>query len=291
MTVLTRVSVLLIASFMLPGGAVRAVSSERTSQPTAQPVMISMELLANRPIVRATINGQGPFPFLLGSEDQRSIVDPELADTLKLKLAKGATELTVDLGFGPAHTFKTAVVVEDIARFTTDFGKVTKPRGIVSLTMWKDQLVTVDYSQWKVMLEPGTLPEPNGKDVFVLSPAGEFTLPLTIAEQSLECRVDPLFAGGLILPTAAAATLQMVGEPKDAGTVKTRAGALRVLETRLATNVTLGSVEVKTPIVFLADRGETPMVGTPWLGRFLVTYDLANARVRLLRPTVTQTRH
>ncbi len=69
--------------------------------------------------------------------------------------------------------------------------------------MWKDQLVTVDYSQWKVMLEPGELPEPNGKDVFVLSPAGEFTLPLTIAEQSVECRVDPLFAGGLILPTAA----------------------------------------------------------------------------------------
>ncbi len=33
------------------------------------------------------------------------------------------------------------------------------------------------------------------------------------------------------------------------------------------------------------------MVGTPWLGRFLVTYDLANARVRLLRPAVTQTRH
>jgi hypothetical protein len=291
MTVITRVSVLLVASATLVGSPVRAVSSERASQPAAQPVMISMELLANRPIVRATINGQGPFAFLLGSEDQRSIVDPELADTLKLKPAKGATELTVDLGFGPAHTFKAAVVVEDIARLTTDFGKATKPRGVLSLTMWKDQLVTVDYSQWKVMLEPGTLPEPNGTDVFVLTPAGEFTMPLTIAEQALECRVDPLFAGGLILPSAAAATLQMVGQPKDAGTVKTRAGALRVLETRLATNVTLGPVEVKTPIVFLADRGDTPIVGTPWLGRFLVTYDLANARVRLLRPAVAQTRH
>jgi hypothetical protein len=291
MTVITRVSVLLVASATLVGSPVRAVSSERASQPAAQPVMISMELLANRPIVRATINGQGPFAFLLGSEDQRSLVDPELADTLKLKPAKGATELTVDLGFGPAHTFKAAVVVEDIARLTTDFGKATKPRGVLSLTMWKDQLVTVDYSQWKVMLEPGTLPEPNGTDVFVLTPAGEFTMPLTIAEQALECRVDPLFAGGLILPSAAAATLQMVGQPKDAGTVKTRAGALRVLETRLATNVTLGPVEVKTPIVFLADRGDTPIVGTPWLGRFLVTYDLANARVRLLRPAVAQTRH
>ncbi len=86
---------------MLLGGRLRAVSAKHP-EPT-QPVMISMELLANRPIVRATINGQGPFPFLLGSEDQRTIVDPELAETLKLKLAKGATELTVDLGFGPAQ--------------------------------------------------------------------------------------------------------------------------------------------------------------------------------------------
>jgi len=291
MTAIYRAPILLVASVVLLGSTARALSSEPASQPTSEPVMISMELLANRPIVRATLNGQGPFPFLLGSEDQRSLIDPELAETLKLKLPKGATELTIDLGFGPAHTFKTAVVVEDITRLTTDFRKVTRPRGIISLSMWKDQLVTFDYSQWKVMLEPGTLPEPNGKDVFALSPAGEFTLPLTIAEQSLECRVDPLFAGGLILPASAAASLQTVGEPKDAGTVKTRAGALRVSETRLATNVILGSLEVKMPIVFLADHGELPIVGTPWLGRFLVTYDLANARVRLLRPAVSQTRY
>ena len=288
MTVSQRVPVLLIASAMLLGGPFHAVSS---AQEATQPVMISMELLANRPIVRATINGQGPFPFLLGSEDLRTIVDPELADTLKLKPAKGATELTVDLGFGPAHTFKTALIVEDIARVTADFSRTTRPRGILSLTIWKDQLVTVDYSQWRVMLEPGALPEANGKDVFVLNPTGEFTLPLTIAEQSLECRVDPLFPGGLILPTAVAGTLQMVGDPKDAGSVKTRTGALRLLETRLAGNVTLGAVEVKSPIVFLSDRSETAIVGTPWLGRFLVTYDLANARVRLLRPAATQTRY
>ena len=57
------------------------------------------------------------------------------------------------------------------------------------------------------------------------------------------------------------------------------------------TNAPYDSLKDFTSIVFLADRGETPMVGTPWLGRFLVTYDLANARVRLLRPAVTQTRH
>ena len=288
MTVSCRVPVLLIASTMLLGGPLRGVSA---AQEATQPVMISMELLANRPIVRATINGQGPFPFLLGSEDQRTIVDPELADTLKLKPAKGATELTVDLGFGPTNTFKTALVVEDIARVTADFSRTTRPRGIVSLALWKDQLVTVDYSQWRVMLEPGVLPETNGKDVFALNPTGEFTLPLTIAELSVDCRVDPLFPGGLILPTAMAGTLPMVGDPKDAGSVKTRAGALRVLETRLAGNVTLGAVEVKSPIVFLSDRSETAIVGTPWLGRFLVTYDLANARVRLLRPAPTATRY
>lgn len=288
MTVRNRVPVVLIASAMMLAGPLCAGV---TAQDATQPVMISMELLANRPIVRATINGQGPFPFLLGADESRTLVDPELAETLKLKPAKGATELVVELGFGPAHTFKTAMLVEDMTRVTSDFSRTTRPRGILSLALWKDQLVTVDYSQWKLILEPGALPEADGKEVFPLMPTGEFTLPLTIQDQVLDCRVDPMFAGGLILPSAMAVSLQMVGDPKDAGAVKTRDGVLRVVETRLAANATLGSVEVRSPIVFLSDRTEAPIAGTPWLGRFIVTYDLANARVRLLKPAVTATRH
>ena len=261
----------------------------------AEAVTMPMELLANRPIVRFTVNGQGPFAFLVAPKEPRSLIDPELAEALKLKQPKPGTasDLTVDLGFGAKHAehiLKVPIVVEDLTRIASGFDKTTRPRGVISLSTWKDHTFTVDYQLWRITVEPGTLPEPNQKDVFALSPSGDFSLPITIAEQSLECRIDPLSPGGLVLPMSSVTPQQLDGTPRDLGTFKTSEGIVRVQEARLATTVMLGPFEWKTPLVLLADRGEAATVGTPWLGRFAVTYDVTNARVRLTTPAATLSR-
>jgi hypothetical protein len=258
----------------------------------ADALVIPLELLANRPIVRFTVNGQGPFAFLVAPTELRSLIDPELAEALKLRQPKaGAPELTVDLGFGAAaKTLKVPIAVEDIARLAADFGREMRPRGILSLAAWKDHMVTVDYLQWRVTIEAGALPEPNQKDVFALSSAGDFTLPVTIADHTLQCRVDPLFPAGLVLPLSSIVPQQMDGTARDGGAVKTSEGLVRVQEARLATNVMLGPFELKKPVVLLAETGQTATVGTPWLGRFAVTYDVTNGRVRLTSPAASLSR-
>ncbi len=262
---------------------------------TAEPVAIPMELLANRPIVRFTVNGQGPFPFLVAPKEPRSLIDPELAEALKLKQPKPGTavDLTVDLGYGAKHaehTIKVPIVIEDLARIASGFDKTLRPRGVISLSTWKDHTFTVDYLQWRITIEPGTLPEPNQKDVFALSPSGDFTLPITIADHSLECRIDPLFPGALVLPMSAVVPQQLDGTPRPAGLFQTADGTVQVQEARLATTIMLGPFELKTPLVLLADRGQSATVGTPWLGRFAVTYDVTNARVRLATPAASLSR-
>jgi hypothetical protein len=138
-----------------------------------------------------------------------------------------------------------------------------------------------------LLLQPGTLPEPNGKEVFALTADHQLRLPLTInGDQSIDCRVDPWFPEGLLLPAAYASAIPVDGTPKDWGVVKTREGPVRVREAKLKANLTLGPFEMKTPLVMLADTGDTPTVGTRWLGRFAVTYDLANGRARLDRITL-----
>jgi hypothetical protein len=318
-----------------------------------QPVAIPMELMSGRPVIRVTVNGQGPYAFLIAPEDQATQIDRELADALKFKelvkeaekatekaekaakdlvkeaekaaakaekakdgraratpvangapqatngaphaangtpqAANGALQATVLLQFAGAKNLAgitVPVTVGDVARALPEFDSTVRPRGIVSLSLWKDQLVTFDYSRWMLLLQPGTLPEPNGKEVFPLTPDRQLRLPLAIADQSIDCHVDPLFPEGLLLPPAYASVIPVDGKPRDWGVVTTREGPVRVREAKLAANLMLGPFEMRHPLVMLADTGDTPTVGTRWLGRFAVTYDLANGRARLDRITL-----
>jgi len=255
----------------------------------AAPVEVPMEMLAGRPLIRVTINGQGPFPLLVGPDVQKTLIDRKLVELLKitpLKTPNGGSEHEVELGFGTAKGIKVPVDVTDTARFVPELGSMTGPRGVVSLSIWKDHLVTIDYVKWRVKVEPGALPEPNGQDVFGLDPASrELRLELLIKEKedSLWCRVDPLFPRGLLLPASYVKLLPLVGDVLDAGSVSTREKSIAVREARLATSVTLGAFEFDRPIVLFGDDGEVATVGSQWLNGFSITYDLTNARARLLR--------
>jgi hypothetical protein len=259
------------------------VASTRAANEAPAPIVIPMELVANRPVVRLTVNGQGPFAFFVGPEQRQTVISPELAAALKLKPPSAeASELTVDFGFGADQTVKVPIAIEDLARMSYELAPPMRPEGVISLTAWKGQLVTIDYPRWRVSLEPGSLPAANGKDVFALNPSGELHLPLMVGDP-IDCHVDPLFPGGLVLSAASLEPRQLTGEPRTAGTVISREGSLRVREARLAGDVMLGPFVLKAPIVLLAANLNTATIGTAWLSRLTVTYDIAAGRVRIER--------
>ena len=52
--------------------------------------------------MRVTINGQGPFAFLIDPLEPRATIDQTLVEALELKprpTATGRTEVQIDLGF------------------------------------------------------------------------------------------------------------------------------------------------------------------------------------------------
>lgn len=266
--------------------------------PPVEPVTVPFELFANRPLVRVSINGQGPFPLLIGPEEQQTHIDPELAELLKLRPpepgklgpdGKPLPPLAIDVTFSPLYSLKVQIAIQPLARVAPEFPEPMRPRGVISLSAWRDMLVTLDYSRWKIGIEPGALPEPNRKDVFELNAAGELRLPISLGGQPIDCHVDPWFPNALLLPANGTEGLQLIGEPRDQGMMHTKEATLRVREGRLASEVVLGPFQVKTPLVLLAES-DVATVGTPWLARYTVTYDLANARVRLVRPTKEQGR-
>ena len=127
------------------------------AKPEGQPLVLNMELLASRPLVRVNVNGKGPFAFLLSAEDETTQVDRALAAELNVKPqthAGGGTQIGVTFELGTTKTTVTASVA-DIAQSFPEFGPAALPRGIMSLSMWEGQLVTIDYSRWRVTITPG----------------------------------------------------------------------------------------------------------------------------------------
>lgn len=259
------------------------------TQKEVKHVLIPMELLANRPMVRAMVNGQGPVALLVVPGARRTLIDAELGDALKIhRSGSAAPEAPVELTF-PKYSLNTTAVVGDISAYVSEFPAAVRPRGVLSLTAFGDQLVTLDYPRWKLSIEPGALEEPNDKNVFQLSKTLELRLPLVIGGQSIDCVVDPLFPSDLMVP---ASTLGPDASrlARDVGVMRTPTGLRRARELKLAETSTLGPFQLKAPLVLMTDFPDPARIGAPWLGRYEVTYDVAHERIRIERASGVMSR-
>ena len=64
---------------------------------------IPLELLAGRPLIRVTINGEGPFAVLIDPQRSLTLLDADLAARFRLSGADGLQERTADFGLQPAE--------------------------------------------------------------------------------------------------------------------------------------------------------------------------------------------
>jgi len=247
-----------------------------------------MELLASRPLVRVKINGQGPFGFLLDPEATQTVIDARLIDTLKLvplKSADGAVYRLVDLEIGKSQLTNVAYESRDLSRVVPELGLPGQPRGILPLNLWADQMVTIDYTRWRVTIEPGALAEPNGRDIFALSTsAPEIFVALSIGERTFRCHIDPMFPGGLLLPADSILEFPLVEKARDDGVVNTRRGLIPIRLAVLETEASVGSYIFKTPQVQFGGSSTDALLGWQWLSDFSLTYDVAHGRARLDQP-------
>jgi hypothetical protein len=254
-------------------------------QDKASPMLeVPLERLVNRPLVRITVNGKGPFPFLIDAEIPRTLIDRKFAESLKLKIPKNKeTPLVLELGVGSSTIPMVPADVGDTAAIVPELGPAARPSGILTLDLWREQLVTINYRRWRMEIEPGAL-RPSGRDTFTLTPPSrQLFVPLSIGGRQLMCHVDPWFTGGLLMPSAYLTQLPLAGQPRDGGTVSTRAGELAVREVNLSADAVVGGFVFSNPLVQFGGTDQVATMGSRWLTDFLITYDPANTRIRLER--------
>ena len=241
------------------------------SKPDAAVVTMPLEFFAGRAAIRVGLNGKGPFAFLLSPEARMTLIDRALAAELNIeprKTAAGTNQIEVSLELGSTKLADVHAAVTDMARFVPEFGSETRPRGVISLSLWKNQLVTIDYAQWRVTVAPGALPNANGKDVFDLNPSGELILPMSIGDRSVFCKVDPLFSGGILLPAVYVKPLPLIGRALSVGAINTPHGVFQAQEAQLAGSVGLGGFELGSPVVRYAESLPMAIAGGQWLAGF-----------------------
>ena len=254
----------------------------------AKSIELPMELLASRPLVRVKIYGQGPFGFIVDPEATQTTIDAKLIETLKLvpiKNTDGSLSRRVDLEVGKNLLMDVAYEPRDLSQLVPELGPTAQPRGVLSLSNWPDQLVTVDYTRWRVMITPGALAEPNGKTVFALdsSPLQLFVA-LSIGERTFRCKIDPMFPGGLLLPADSLLEFPLAEPARDDGMMHTRRGQTFIKLARVEAEASLGGFIFKTPQVQFGGAGTDATLGWQWLSDFALTYDLTHGRAQLEQP-------
>jgi hypothetical protein len=259
-------------------------------------VTVPLTFFGNLPIVEVTIDGKGPYKFILDTGAAGSVLSQSLVDALGLPVT-GEIELGSPIGPGKipgkmVHLQRLGVgsmVVSDLEVVATDmgslFGGSDGPVGVLSPGIAPGILATLDYPAGRAVFSVGELPAPDGASVFEYGDDEELpSVPLTVAGVDAIAHLDSGTAGGLTLPKSFVEKLPMASPPVEIGHARTVDREFAVLGAKLNGSVKLGRYSVENPELRFIDAQDAN-IGYDLLRRFAVTVDAKNHRVRLEEPS------
>jgi predicted aspartyl protease len=250
-----------------------------------------MEVLYGKPYVMVTINGRGPYRFILDTGTGGEVlITPELARELALP-ATGKATLSDPSGEGSKK--KVPVVLIDTlelagVRFNTleavehTFqSEAGQAEGLLGFALFRDYLLTLDFPNRRMGLSTGAL-TPDGEKT-VLPFTLQSGVPVTQLRLSDQVAVQALLdsgGAGLEIPEQVAAPLKYDVDPVLFAVGHSICTTFQIKAAKLGTDVKLGRYVFAHPVVQIhsafpvANFGAWPMQG------FAITFDQENQLVR-----------
>ncbi len=259
-------------------------------------IEVPMDISIRRPIIELTINGQGPFPFVVDSGAGGTVIDDDLAKKLNLKtIGKALTSdasgqapkemslVAVDrIGIGSAIFFDSIAVIGDLDAVWHD--QQDGPDGVLAFSTFADCLVTFDYPRGKLILEVGTLPPADGQDILEYEFVDDQQIPwvkLKITGVETPVMLDTGAAMGGILAADLEGKVRTKGAPKPIGMVRRMNSATVQRDARMDGAVMLGRHEIQEPIFNF--MGQRSVIGYQIFKHFAITFDQGEKTVRFAR--------
>ena len=259
-------------------------------------VTVPMQDMGGRPVVELSINGKGPYRFILDTGALTTVVSDELSRELSLTAPAGVQVASVGGGAAPAVVLIHDVhigdaALEDVIAAVMPLGGLLKgenaPRGILSAACFPGYLLTYDYPGKRISIKKGALASSDAKSIFQYAEDQVLpTVPVRIAGHDTQVHLDTGSAFGLTLPVKFLAELPLASQPREAGTARTGGGEFPVSIARVNGTIELGKYRLALDEVRFSDARPGPgpaagNIGYDVLRDFVVTLDSKNRRIRL----------
>ena len=252
---------------------------------------IPFDLRTMRPVLEVMINGEGPFKFVLDTGASQSMISFDLAKKLKLP-ESGTSAVTApnsgrviqsprfmirELKVGDVKFFRlNAVSIMD-----GDWLRSISADGILSAQDFTGFLVTLDYRQRRLVLEPGRLPEADKLTVFDYLKRNLIPgLMLDVDGKETFFHLDtgsPLY---IALPSSMLESADYLQPPRMIGQAETVTGTFLIYWGQLAGDIKFGKYTIERPGVQIMGQMPYGNLGYRFFRDYLVTFDYAGHRVR-----------
>jgi hypothetical protein len=252
-----------------------------------------MEVTHGKPYVMVTVNGKGPFRFIVDTgTGGDAIITSELAELLGLPLA-GEARLSDPTGQGG----QTAPLrrIDRLSVAGVEFGAIKAVehslpngegscQGMLGFTLFRDFLLTLDYVNGRLILAQGQLQPDGEKSVLPFRmPDGVPIARLTIGNRQVDAQMDSGGAG-LSLPEHLVSQLRLSESPTLFASGQSLSTRFQIKVAKLANDVRLGDVTLDQPWVEINPAFPVANFGSCPMQHFTITFDQGNHLVRFDGP-------
>ncbi|HUY15000.1 MAG TPA: aspartyl protease family protein [Terriglobia bacterium] len=251
-----------------------------------------MEELYGKPYVTVTINGRGPFRFIIDTgTGAEALVSPALADQLGLPTV-GHANLSDPSGQGGKRV--PILLIESLELAGVKFENVHAVQsgffaesgtcqGLLGFTLFRDFLLTLDFPGRVVTLTNGSLTPDGGKTVL------PFRMPQGVPLASLKVDgLEPVEAqldsggGGLVIPESMAVQLKYDVPPVLFASGQSVATCFKLKVAKLDADVKVGRYTFTHPVVEIHPAFPLVNFGSPPMQKFAITFDQKSLLVRFV---------
>lgn len=280
---------LLMGLFLPAAPALRSVEP-----PILAPLhVVPMEVIRGKPYVMVTLNGKGPFRFLVDTgTGGDAIVTSELVKQLNLPQA-GEARLNDPTGFGARPAPLRLIDSLEFAGLAFHGVRAVEHSlpevdgacmGLLGFPLFKDFLLTLDYPDGRLILARGALQPDNERSVHAFRmPDGVPLIRLIIGKAEVDAQLDSGGAG-LALPERLAAQLRFSSRPVVFANGESLSTRFQLKVGKLATDVRIGEITLDTPWVEINPAFPLANFGSCPMQHFAFTFDQHNLLVRITGP-------
>jgi Aspartyl protease len=256
---------------------------------------VPMGDFGGRPIVDVSINGKGPYRFILDTGSSMTVIGDDLKDELALPSAAsnahtpdGASAPLARIGNLRVGEASLTSVVVDVAPLSRMF-RGEAARGVLSASSFPGYLVILDYPAKRVRIRKGELPPADSRAIFQYTAEQILpNVPVKIGNVEVRAHPDTGSPSGLTLGTKYMRELTLASTPVEVGRARTPGGEFPVHSAKVESTVELGQYKLDVTEIRFSDINPIPgeptgNIGYQILRGFIVTLDSKNRRIRFDR--------